>query len=181
MLRYDLIERSGSTATAILLHPHPDMGGDRHHPVVTALYDGLPTSALRFDFTSSSVPAARAEVDEAIALAPDTRVVLIGYSFGADIALTVDDPRALGWFAVAPPLIVVDPETMAAAGDARPKRLAIPELDQFSRPERAERLTSTWTATSVVTIAGGDHFLVGRSGAVLDAVVEWWPSVVGPR
>jgi alpha/beta superfamily hydrolase len=181
MLRYDLTERPGSAATAILLHPHPDLGGERHHPVVTALYEGLPGSALRFDFTSSSVPVARAEVNEAIGLAPEGPVVLIGYSFGADIALTVVDPRVLGWFAVAPPLRVVDPETMAAARDARPKRLAVPELDQFSRPERAERLTSTWAAASVVTIAQSDHFLVGHGGAVLDAVLSWWPSVVGPQ
>jgi alpha/beta superfamily hydrolase len=178
VLGYDRTER-GSGATAVLLHPHPDMGGDRYHPVITALYDGLPISTLRFSFTSSSPPIARAEALQAIELAADPAVVLIGYSFGADIALSIADQRVLGWFAVAPPLAIVDPETVPAATDARPKRLAVPEHDQFSPPARAAALTADWPAASVVTLPDSDHFLFGHTSAVLDAVVAWLPSVLG--
>jgi alpha/beta superfamily hydrolase len=178
VLRYDCTRRPDSAATAVVCHPHPDMGGDRHHPVVTALYDGLPLSTLRFDFTSSDVAVARAEVGAAIEAAPDPAVVLFGYSFGADIALTVADPRVVGWFVVAPPLGVVGPETMVAATDPRPKRLAVPELDQYSPPERAARMTANWTAASVVTIPGSDHFLVGHAADVLVAALDWLPSVL---
>lgn len=179
MLGYDRTERPGSGATAVLLHPHPDMGGDRYHPAVQALYDGLPISTLRFSFTSSSPPVARAEALQAIELAADPAVVLVGYSFGADIALSIGDERILGWFAVAPPLSIGDPATFAAAADPRPKRLSVPEHDQFSPPGRATALTADWRATTVEILAGSDHFLVGHTAAVVDAVTAWLPSVFG--
>jgi alpha/beta superfamily hydrolase len=76
-------------------------------------------------------------------------------------------------------LRLVDPETMAAATDAHPKRLAVPDHDQFSPPARAVALTADWPAASVVTLPDSDHFLVGRASAVVDAVVAWLPSVLG--
>ena len=179
MLGYDCMTRDGSPATAVLLHPHPDMGGDRYHPVVDALYVGLPMTTLRLSFSSSDVTEARQDVAAAIELAPDPRVVLLGYSFGADIAACVADPRVLGWFLVAPPLAVVDPAEMSVGVDPRPKRLAVPDRDQFSSPERARQVTSEWVSTTVETIADSDHFLVGRADTVLGAARTWLPSVVG--
>jgi uncharacterized protein len=180
VLVHDCTVRDGGAATAILLHPHPEMGGDRHHPVVDTLHRGLPISTLRFDFSSAAVDVAQAEVAEAIGLVPEGAIVLMGYSFGADIALSVADRRVLGWFAVAPPLRVVSPSAMAAATDARPKLLVVPEHDQYSPPARAVELTAGWVAASVVSIAGADHFLVGHSGAVLESALGWLPSVVAP-
>ncbi len=177
VLAYDLTPRDPAAATAVLLHPHPDFGGNRFHPVVDLLHRSLPITTIRFDFSSSAIPAARAELLEAIDLAPTPAVVLFGYSFGAEVALGVADPRVLGWFAVAPPLLG-DPGLLAAATDPRPKRLAVPEHDQFSPPERATEVTSAWPAATVVTIAGADHFLVGRADAVLAAALAWLPSVV---
>jgi len=177
VLAYDLTPRDPAAATAVLLHPHPDYGGNRFHPVVDALYRGLPVTTIRFDFSSSAAPVAEAELLAAIDLAPGPAVVLFGYSFGADVALGVADPRVLGWFAVAPPLRG-DPGLLAAATDPRPKRLAVPEHDQFSPPARAAEVTSAWPASTVVTIPGADHFLVGRSDAVLAAALAWLPSVV---
>ena len=46
----------GASVVAVLLHPHPDMGGDRHNHVIGALYLGLPRAgfgAACFDFSSS--------------------------------------------------------------------------------------------------------------------------------
>ena len=180
MLECDLTTRAGSGVTAVLLHPHPDYGGDRFHPVVDALYRGLPVSTLRFDFRSSEMVTAGRDVLEAIGHAPHGPVVLIGYSFGADVALSVADARVLGWFAVAPPLRLFDAATVPASGDPRPKQLLVPELDQFSAPARATALTAGWHATSVVTLPGADHFLVGRSGSVLEAALGWLPAMLGP-
>jgi alpha/beta superfamily hydrolase len=179
VLAYDVTPRDPAAATAVLLHPHPDFGGNRFHPVVDALHRGLPITTIRFDFSSSAIPVAQAELLEAIDLAPSPAVILLGYSFGADVALSVADPRVLGWFAVAPPLLG-DPGRLAAATDPRPKRLAVPEHDQYSPPARAAEVTSAWPASTIVTIPGADHFLVGRSDAVLAAALAWLPSVVAP-
>jgi alpha/beta superfamily hydrolase len=179
VLACDVTTRDGAGVTAVLLHPHPDYGGDRFHPVVDTLYRGLPVSTLRFDFRSADPAAAGADVLEAIGSAPDAAVVLMGYSFGADIALSVGDPRVRAWFAVAAPLRVVDAATVPAGDDPRPKQLLVPELDQFSAPTRTAALTAAWRATSVVTLPGADHFLVGRSGPVLEAARGWLAAVLG--
>ncbi|HEY4408629.1 MAG TPA: hypothetical protein VGO87_02015 [Acidimicrobiia bacterium] len=42
---------------------------------------------------------------------------LVGYSFGADIALSVGDERVTGWAAVAPPLRVGPPPCAAEGVD----------------------------------------------------------------
>jgi alpha/beta superfamily hydrolase len=104
-------------------------------------------------------------------------VVLVGYSFGADVATTVADDRVAGWFLIAPPL--VDPGAdRAIAGDPRPKAIAVPEHDQFSPPGRTRHLTESWTNTTVTDVPGADHFLAGQTGLVVDQVVAWLHSGV---
>jgi uncharacterized protein len=158
----------------VLLHPHPDFGGDRYNHVVDALYRRLPAagvSALRFDFGSGDAAVAVAEAGAAIAAAPDPAVVLIGYSFGADVALGVSDQRVAGWFLVAPPLRLVDPASVGA--DSRPKALLVPEFDQYSPPARTRQVVREWRHATVDTVPGADHFLIGSTGAVVDAAVAW--------
>ena len=178
MRSYECIERDGSAASAVLLHPHPDMGGNCRHPLIDALFRGLPLTTCRFDFSSSVIETAQEQVAAALDRAPGPGIVLVGYSFGADIALTVVDPRVLGWFLIAPPLRVVEPATMGAALDPRPKYLAVPQFDQFCPPPRATEVTAGWTSTTVAPIAHGDHFLAGRGEAVVEAARAWLPSLI---
>jgi alpha/beta superfamily hydrolase len=160
--------------TAVLLHPHPDMGGDRFNHVVDALYLSLPNggfTTVRFDFSSSDIATAAAETTAVIDGCRDGGVALIGYSFGAGVALHTPDPRLLGWLLVAPylPRAGVD----AVALDPRPKLVLVPEHDQWSPPRRIQPLTAGWANTTVATVTGADHFLGGRTGAVVAAALGW--------
>jgi alpha/beta superfamily hydrolase len=177
MLSFDRTDR-GTAVTAVLLHPHPDFGGDRFHPVIAALYRDLEISTLRFDFSSSTVEAAQADVLAALDASEAAAAVLVGYSFGADIALSTGDPRVRGWFGVAPPLRTVPVTAMAAARDPRPKGLAVPEDDQFSPPDRVAALTEDWPATTRVVLRAADHFLAGQAPAVVAAVRDWLAPVL---
>jgi alpha/beta superfamily hydrolase len=159
---------------AVLVHPHPDMGGDRFNHVVDAIYRVLPPaglSAARFDLSSSDPEQARADTLLAIDMIDAARVAIVGYSFGADVVLGLADARIEGWFAVAPPLRFGDFEVIGA--DKRPKVLLVPELDRFSPPARVSELTSEWSNARVMTVDGADHFLNGHSAAVADAVRTW--------
>lgn len=162
---------------AILLHPHPDYGGNRHHPFIDGLHRRLPgsgVSTVRFDFTSGDVTAARREALEAVEAAgahwPGKPVVLVGYSFGAATAAGVSAASVAGWFLLAPPEVMLADATI---GDmAGPKSVHVPERDQYSSPAAVRAAVAGWTETTVSVVPGVDHFL----GAVEPMVVvaaEW--------
>lgn len=166
----------------VLTHPHPTYGGSMHTPVPQKLFEvaaslGLP--ALRFNFrgvgasggTHDGGVAERLDVVAAVeALCNEgvTSVVLAGWSFGADVALAVDDDRVAGWFAVAAPLAVVPVDEMIAGSDDRPVVLAVPEHDQFCTPDVAIERSGAWRNVSIEEIAGADHFLAGKLHLVGD-------------
>ena len=173
---------------AVLLHPHPQHGGNMRSIVPGALFEALPkegVAALRFNFrgVGASEGAFGGGLDEradAVAavdiLAPITEglpLVLAGWSFGADTALAVGDERVGGWFCVAPPLRVVQITDMVAAMNERPQLLVVPEHDQFRPPASARDLVIDWANTEIEVVAGADHFLVGRVDRVPPLCVEF--------
>jgi alpha/beta superfamily hydrolase len=162
---------------AVLLHPHPDYGGNRFHPFVNGLYSRLPAAditSVRFDFSSSDATAARKETLDTLDLAstcsPGVPIVLAGYSFGAGIAASVDDGRIVGWYLLAPPAASLADAAIGA--DPRSKMIVVPEHDQFSPRPLVERTVSEWAATSVTAARGVDHFL-GDVGPIVDDALQW--------
>lgn len=176
-------------AVAVVTHPHPRYGGDRHNAVTDALFRRLAAhriTTLRFDFrgtgrSSGQHGGGRAEIgdvvaalDEAVARVPGVPVVVAGYSFGADVLLATADERIAAVVAVAPPLSVLEEEVLAAPrSEHRPTLVLAPEHDQFCPPERAATHTASWPATEVRAISGGDHFLAGRAVVAADAAAVW--------
>lgn len=179
-------------AAVVITHPHPLHGGSMLTPVPSALFEragAMGLAAVRFDFrgvgestgTHDGGVGERDDVRSVIAwlrdalddrVACDVPLFLAGWSFGADVMLAVDDEVA-GWFAVAAPLAVVDPPDMVASVALRPKRLMVPEHDQFCSPDRARQITSTWVATDTEVVDGADHFLGGALGEVANAFVHF--------
>jgi uncharacterized protein len=196
LLHGDLAMPALPIAAASILHPHPRMGGDRHSPVVDALFRALPErriAAVRPDFrgvgrSSGSFGGGMAErLDAAAALelltavTPEVPLWSIGYSFGGDVALSVDRADLTGWVAVAPPLAVVssDPPSRPPAGeDHRPTVLVVPAHDQFNPPAAARATTADWSETLVIDVPMADHFLAGRLDAVVDLVLA---AITEPR
>ena len=174
-------------ARAVIAHPHPQHGGNMHSLVVSTLFNHLANSGcatLRFnfrgvggsegehDFGEGEQLDVRAAV-EAMAAVGEGRgpLVLAGWSFGADLALTCDLPELAGWFLVAPPLRVLDVSRFKAAPDSRPKWLAVPERDQFNPPDQAQATVADWNNAEIQSVAGADHFLVGRTDQ-LNALID---------
>lgn len=182
-LQAELAEASTPRAAAVLTHPHPLHGGSMHATVVDALFQALPdagVTCLRFNFRGVQGSQGRhgygrdersdvaAAVEALRASAPDVPMLLVGWSFGADVALSIDDARIAGWFAVAPPLRVLPLEELVAGTTGRPVLLAVPAHDQFCPPADARQRTAGWTATTVEEIPMADHFLDGHLHRVVD-------------
>ena len=182
-------------AVAVLCHPHPRYGGTMRSIVTSALFEALPArgiACLRFNFRgvegSSGVHAEGREehldvvagIDGARLRSPDAPLVLVGWSFGADMALTVDDGRVAAWVAIAPPLRFREPGDYAAVGaDTRPKLLVLAAHDEFRAPADIEAEVGTWASTRIETIAGASHFFVGRTARVVDLTAEFVMEVAG--
>jgi alpha/beta superfamily hydrolase len=162
-------------AAAVVCHPHPLYGGNMANNVVAALFDELSVRGAitcRFNFRGvgrsdgghDGGRKERLDIEAAVEAmterlgASNQPLLLAGYSFGADTALTVADAAVSGWLAVAPPLRVVPIDDMAAGPDARPKRLATGVGDEFRGPADARAATAHWTNCTVTDVAGADHF-----------------------
>ncbi|HEY5171279.1 MAG TPA: alpha/beta family hydrolase [Acidimicrobiia bacterium] len=178
---------ANARAIAVLCHPHPQYGGTMRSIVVSALFEALPTTriaCLRFNFrgveeSQGTYGEGRDEpldvlaaLDAASSAAAEARVrgplALIGWSFGADMALGNDDPRIAGWVGIAPPLrFGTDRAYDAVAHDARPKLLVLAANDEFRPPEEIEAAASTWASTRVEVVSGASHFFVGRTEQVV--------------
>ncbi len=169
-------------AAAVLCHPHPEFGGNMDVTLIDALFRKLPAQSiatLRFNFRGVGVSEGdfdggqgeQLDVAAAVAEAATLGVGVwaMGWSFGAELALSCVDPAVVGWFAIAPPLRILD--SWAAAYDPRPITLAIPEHDQFNPPPRAAIATASWQKAELITVPNTDHFLAGREAFVCDAAI----------
>ena len=177
-----------AAAVAVLTHPHPRFGGDMHNLVPTSLARSLPDhglATLRFGFrgtgrstgTHSGGDAEVLDVRAAVACAArsaaDVTVVAVGYSFGADVLLALDDPALRAVVAVAPPLSALSNEQLARARGRTSTLVLAPQHDQFRSPAEAQAVVERWPNTSFRTISGADHFLAGQMETVTGEVIDF--------
>lgn len=160
-------------ATVVIGHPHPNFGGDRTNHVVRALQEAawdLECHSIAVNFRGVGMSggehdngdAERLDLAAACELAdmmePDGNIVMAGYSFGAVVALNVTHPYISAWVALAPPIGLMTSQPTASSHH-RPKYMYVPEHDQFTSPDQLRDSVATWSATTVVTLPGIDHFV----------------------
>ncbi len=191
-LEADLALPERIAGAVAICHPHPQFGGDRFNVVVDALFGAFPAAGyatVRFDFRGVNASEGRhgGGVDERMdALAALELIepfagrgplVLVGYSFGALVALDVAHPRLDAWLAIAPPLGMTG-AALVAARDPRPKLLLVPANDQFSPPTVTATQAADWLNVTQETIDMADHFLAGRTAAVAARAVAFVSALV---
>jgi uncharacterized protein len=170
----------------VLCHPHPQYGGTMRSIVISALFSALPAAGvtcLRFNFrgvegSEGSHDQGRGEQQDGLAairdlrsrLAPTSPLVLTGWSFGADVALSVHDDRIDAWYAIAPPLRFASGLEVLAR-DPRPKVVALAEHDEFRSPTEVAEVVAAWAATEIDVVRGASHFFVGRTDRVVELAV----------
>jgi alpha/beta superfamily hydrolase len=175
-----------SRAGMVLCHPHPQFGGTMRSIVIGTLFSALPehgVACLRFNFrgvegsggTHGGGQAERLDAQAAIAhmhgeLAADVPLILAGWSFGADVALSVLDDSVAAWVAIAPPFVLVH-DRDAVGTDPRPKLLALAEHDEYRAPAAVMNRVEGWTATDVEVVPGASHFFVGRTDRLVDLTI----------
>jgi alpha/beta superfamily hydrolase len=172
----------------VLCHPHPQYGGTMRSIVIGALFAALPTTGvtcLRFNFRG--VEGSSGEWDEGRSEQADARaavaalaselpagvpLILAGWSFGADMALSVLDPAVAAWLAIAPPLHYVDTFDRLAP-DPRPKLLALAEHDEVRAPADIAARARDWANTEIEVVPGASHFFVGRTDRLVELATAY--------
>jgi uncharacterized protein len=177
-------------AAMVLCHPHPQFGGTMRSIVISALFEALPAAGvtcLRFNFrgvegSTGAHDEGRAEQGDvraaigalATEVDPTLPFVLTGWSFGADVSLSVTEPVLDAWLAIAPPMRFAA-DLAATAADPRPKHLALAEHDEFRPPSEIVAAVADWQATTIDVVPGASHFFIGRTDrlvAVATALVD---------
>lgn len=185
LLEAELAVAPTPVAAVVLCHPHPQYGGSMRAGIIGDLFRALPeraVTALRFNFrgverSEGAWDEGRAERGDAMAAVAalaatiDARLplFLVGWSFGADMALSVHDARVAGWCAIAPPLHFATGLEVVGA-DPRPKHLVLGGRDDVVSAPRVAELTAGWASTTTEVVTGASHFFIGKSAEVVDAV-----------
>ena len=152
------------------------MGGDRHHPLVVAIADGLEAqgiTAVRPDLPDPNPePSAVALEEVAAGLLAETgaeRLFLVGYSWGSVVTSIATPDHVAARVLIAPPVSMLTPRE----GNGVPALVLVPEHDQYGGPEAVFDAMGEWPATMIETVAGADHFLAGAVSDVARRTVEW--------
>lgn len=169
----------GSSVGAVLCHPHPRYGGDMQNNVVMAAREALVAlgaTVLRFNFRGvgsshgvcgdgdgevQDVGAAIHFLSERVGCRP-SRIILVGYSFGAWVGLRAVSQGlgVLGCVAIAPPLEIWDLSFAKSLGGR--KLLVAGDRDPFcSHGLLRDLMESLQEPKEMVILAGADHFFWG--------------------
>jgi len=194
-LEAELVLNDGAAppAAIVLCHPHPQYGGTMRSLVISVLFAELSAAGLaclRFNFrgvgasTGSYADGVGERLDVVAALAamanavPAAPIALVGWSFGADVCLNVDDVRVAGWVLIAPPLRFQRP--FVAASDPRPKHVVLAAHDEFRPAADVATEVAGWVASTVAVVPGASHFFVGRTDVVVTETLAGIARVATP-
>ena len=176
-LNGDIADPAGApTGGIVVCHPHPLYGGNRQNPMVAALFEALPAAGfatVRFDFRSEHDRGVAEQLDliaalDLLAHRNDVPLGVVGYSFGAIVALDTIDERIMRRVAIAPPL------SMKRTLPPGERTLVLtPRHDQYCPPDVSEPIVSAWPHAEFAVIESTDHFLAGATRGVADRVIAW--------
>jgi pimeloyl-ACP methyl ester carboxylesterase len=151
------------------------MGGDRHHPLVVTVADGLAAAgvaALRLDLRDPDVGTSASRLVQELADLPAElaveRRLLVGYSWGAAVAAAADVPDLAARVLVAPPVTMLDLESRS-----EPALVLVPAHDQYGPPAATRDALAGWPDATVEVVDGCDHFLAGAVDRISDRAVAW--------
>jgi alpha/beta superfamily hydrolase len=192
--------KDASAPVALILHPHPEHGGNMNNKVTYALYKSFVNSgfkAVRFNFRGvgksegkfgdgeGELADAACVLDWVQASSPHaTSFWIAGFSFGAWIAmqLLMRRPELDGFIAVSPPANLYNFEFLAPC----PVSGLMIQGDQDQIVDKdsvvmlADRLSAQrGIAVSKAIINGADHFFTDKLDMVLAATSQYISAYVG--
>jgi uncharacterized protein len=186
--------------TAVLCHPHPRHGGSKDHPLLWAIRNDLAATrdlvVLSFNFrgvmgSGGTYGGGRDELRDVAAairtvrerVAPALPTALIGWSFGANVAVraAIDDQRVAALALIGLPLVPNDlslpplPDATDLRALKRPVLLLAGEHDTFAPADEVASYAAGFPRATVRIVTGTDHYFWRRereAAAIVGGFVE---------
>jgi alpha/beta superfamily hydrolase len=174
---------------AVVCHPHPLFGGDMSNSVVVAVCQALTNAgiaSLRFNYRGVGRSEGKygdglgERTDAAAALAylrgladvDQGKVGIVGYSFGATVALTAADERVAAAAAISTPSFS---QGIPALAIRCPTLLISGEQDEIAPSASLAGLARTIGPQCQVTVVpGADHFWWDHDGQLAELVAQFF-------
>lgn len=173
----------------VLCHPHPLRGGNLHNNVIMGVAETLwqhDVTTLRFNFRGTGESQGQhgdgetegadvlAAVEQLLQVQSVSRLVVLGYSFGAGVGLLTGaaEPRVTALIGVAPPVARRDFSALHTC--TKPKLFIAGDQDHVCPlPTLQELIDQCAKPASLALVPGANHFFVGREKEIADAVVKF--------
>jgi len=180
---------ANGNGVALVLHPHPLVGGTMHNKVVfraaAALIDsGLITLRINFrgvgqssgehDEGRGELEDARAGLDYLSHEYPDQEITLCGFSFGARVGLEVGiaDQRVRRLISIGTPVDKYDFSFLESC--PKPILFVHGEHDEYGNVEKLRELVAKIKAPAELrVIKGAGHFFDDQLDELKRAITEW--------
>ncbi|MEY2468094.1 MAG: uncharacterized protein QOF21_792 [Actinomycetota bacterium] len=162
-------------AAAVVLHPHPSMGGDSSHPFVVDVAARLAArgvNAVTPDLRDPDVDTAAAALVGIAESSQSDRLLLVGYSWGSVVTSHASPNDLVARVLVAPPASMQLGETSGV-----PTLVLVPEHDQFGGPEKTRAALEGQQRVTLEVVPGADHFLWGSIESIAQRCVDWLSTV----
>jgi uncharacterized protein len=172
------------TAAILCFHPNPTGGGMMDSHIYKKAAYRLPAMAgitvVRFNTRGTTSDAGtstgtygdgvsekfdvQASIDYCFDTLKLTKVWILGWSFGTEIALAhARDSRIAGLILLSPPLQKVsESDLLFWANDGRPITALIPEHDDYLKPAEARERFSVIPQIDLIAVDGAKHLWVGE-------------------
>ena len=189
------------TAAILCFHPNPTGGGMMDSHIYKKASYRLPAMAgitvVRFNTRGTTSDAGtstgtygggitekfdvQASIDYCFETLKLTKVWIVGWSFGTEIALAhARDPRVAGLILLSPPLQKVsESDLLFWANDGRPITALIPEHDDYLKPAEARERFVLIPQINLIAVDGAKHLWVGEPSVY--RVLTEITSIVAPE